>query len=282
MWERGYLFNCALVVVAVLLLGFVADIVVLGKLQERARQHAAFQKFRGELAAGTAPLGGTDATGHLLRPGTPMAWLQIPAIHMSKVVEEGTSPSVLMSGPGHRRDTPFPGQAGASYILGRVAAFGGPFSAIHGLKRGASIVVTTQEGTSRFKVTDVRHKGDPEPPALGPGQSRLTLETATGTPYLPSGVVLVDAKLQSGVLPSSDVGLAAGTLPAAEKPLGTSGSSLFPLVLLLEAALALSVGVVWSWHKWGKVQTWIVGVPLGLVISHFLYEQIALTLPNLT
>ena len=32
---------------------------------------------------------------------------------------EGTSSGTLMSGPGHRRDTPFPGQAGVSVIVGR-------------------------------------------------------------------------------------------------------------------------------------------------------------------
>ena len=281
-WERGYLFNAILAMVAIVLLVLVADVALVGGLQERARQSSEFQRFRLQIAEGTAPLGGVDGQGHRLRPGTPVALLEIPRLHAKLVVDEGTSAAVLMSGPGHRSDTPLPGQAGASYIFGRAGAFGGPFSGIHSLKKGDVLRVTTQQGPSTFNVIDVRQKGDLQPPPLTDGQSRLTLETATGTAYLPDGVLLVDAGLKSPVLASTQTGIAAGTLPANQKPLGTTGVEMWALVLLLEVALLFAVGVVWSWHRWGKAQTLIVGVPLGIVVVHLVGQQVALTLPNLT
>jgi LPXTG-site transpeptidase (sortase) family protein len=283
----SYPVSVALAVLAVILLSFVLYVAVFGGVEERAAQHAAFDKLRGELANGTGPLGQTDwqpgqtTNGRLLAAGTPVALLEIPAIHAHDVVVEGTSGSALMAGPGHRRDTVLPGQAGLSYILGRAAAYGGPFKRIHDLHKGDRIITTTQDGTSTFKVVDVRRAGDPEPPPLAAGKSRLVLETATGASFMPSGVLLVDADQVTKTLPSAPAGLSLGSLPADEKPLGTDTGTVWALVFWLEAVLILSVGMVWSWHRWGKVQTWIVFVPLAALVGYFLSRQVVLLLPNL-
>jgi LPXTG-site transpeptidase (sortase) family protein len=279
-----------LVSLAVLLLALVAYIGLISRFQERAAQHAAFDKFRAELAAGTAPLGQTDwkpgqttGNGRLLPIGTPVALLEIPAIHLHDVVLEGTSSAALMSGPGHRRDTPLPGQGGnPSYILGRAAAYGGPFAKVHDLRPGDAITVTTQDGVAKFKVIDVRRSGDPAPPPLATGHGRLTLETATGASFMPSSVLLVDAALTSPLLPSAPAGLPLGSLPADERPMASDTGSVWVLVFLLEAVLALAVAMVWSWFRWGRAQTWIVFVPLMALVGYFLSQQVALLLPNLT
>jgi sortase A len=43
----------------------------------------------------------------------------------------------------------------------------------------------------------------------------------------------------------------------------------------------LSLGAVWSWHRWGQVQTWIVFVPLVGVFGYYLADQVTRLLPNL-
>jgi hypothetical protein len=59
-----------------------------------------------------------DDGGRLVPTGTPTAVLEIPRLGVRGVVGVGTSSDALKSGPGHLRDSPMPGQAGASVILG--------------------------------------------------------------------------------------------------------------------------------------------------------------------
>src|SRR5262249_61335956 len=110
-----------------LVLGSVAAWRLRGSLRHTGDQRVAYARLRSDMANGIAPVGQTRSDGHLLAPGTPVAWLEIPQLDVHEVVFEGTSAGVLRSGPGHRRDTPLPGQAGVSVIFGRRAAFGGPF-----------------------------------------------------------------------------------------------------------------------------------------------------------
>jgi LPXTG-site transpeptidase (sortase) family protein len=274
-------FRVALVVLSAALLSMALFLVVFSRFEYSAAQHRAFDRLRGELAAATAPTGPIDASGRLLPLGTPVALLEIPAIHLREVVGEGTTSAVLMSGPGHRRDTPFPGQAGTTYIFGRAAAYGGPFRRLHELKPGARITITTGEGASTYKVIDVRRAGQPRPPSLGTNHGRVTLATATGAPFVPSGVVYVDADQVSPVLVSTGTGVPAGALPADERPMATETGALWVLVLWLEALIVAAVAMVWSWYRWGRAQTWIVFVPLTVLVGFFLSAQITRLLPNL-
>jgi hypothetical protein len=98
---------------------------------------------------------------------------------------------------------------------------------------------------------------------------------------MPSGVVLVDANLLSPLLPSGPSGLPLGALAADERAMSSDTGTLWALVLWLEVVLALSVAAVWSWHRWGRAQTWIVFVPLLGVVGYFLCQQVAFLLPNL-
>jgi LPXTG-site transpeptidase (sortase) family protein len=280
----NYLARVALLMVATLTLGWVLFLVVFGALEHQVRQARLYSHFRAALAAGTAPTGQADASGkHLLAMGTPVALLQIPSIHVHEVVGEGTTAEVLISGPGHRRDTPLPGQPGTSVIVGRQAAYGGPFRRIHQLKRGATIKVTVGFGTNQetFRVIDVRHAGDPRPPAVRPGSARLTLVTATGTPFLPHGLVYVDADLKSRVQPDSTRAITSPSqLMPSEVAGATDTSTLWVLVFWLQALLLVTIGAVWAWHRWGHAQTWIVFVPLLLVVGFFVSDQLTRLLPN--
>ena len=165
--------------VAALLLGFVLNLTVLSHLQHAVDQQQAGNVFREELAAGTAPVSEGDFDNVLLDSGTPVALLEITSIGVSEYVVEGTTSTELRIGPGHRRDTTLPGQAGVSVIMGRAAAYGGPFSRIQELAPGQTFVVRTGQGKFTYSVIGVRYAGDPAPPSPKAGESRLILGERT-------------------------------------------------------------------------------------------------------
>jgi len=268
----------ALIVLAVVSVGMVLQLTVISRLEERASQVSLLNSMRSQLALGTAPLGPIGTNGHLLPLGTPIAVLTIPSIGVHAALLEGTTSSVLTKGPGHFRDTVFPGGAGTSVLLGRAAAYGGPFGRITDLRPGQLITVVTQVGTSRFRVVRVRPAGATVRPAPA-GTARLTLGTASGSAFAPSGVVWVDADKIGAPLASTAPPAIA--LLAGEKPMATDTSTLWALFLWLEALAVLLAGAVWSWRRWGHAQTWIVFVAPMLVVWTFVADQIARLLPNL-
>ena len=270
--------RAALVVLAVVSVGMVVQLAVISPLEYRASQVSLLNSFRTEVALGTAPLGPVGPDHHLLPLGSPMALLTIPSLGVRAVVLEGTTASVLTKGPGHFRNTVFPGGAGTSVILGRAAAFGGPFGRIAQLRQGQLIVVSTQVGTSRFRVVRVRPAGA-RVLAGAPGAARLTLGTASGPSYAPSGVVWVDADKVGAPLAAAAVP-AVQLLPG-EQPLATDASTLWALLLWLEALAALLAGAVWAWRRWGKAQAWIVFAAPMLLVWTFIADQVVRLLPNL-
>lgn len=275
-----YLVRALLVGVALLTVGLLLQLVVVSALQQRSNQQQLFADFRLQLAEGTAPLGPVDIEGRALSLGSPVAYLEIPELDLRQVVVEGTTSGALVHGPGHRRDTVLPGQAGVSIIAGRRAAYGGPFAGIDGLEAGDEIRVTTGQGEFEYEVLGVRREGDqlPQPPRSGEG--RLVLATADGTPLLPNGVVRVDAELRSDTVPGARPLFTSASLPGAEDFLGGDTSSLWALALWLQALLVLALGAVWAWHRWGRAQAWIVFLPALLLVSVYVANQTAQLLPN--
>lgn len=270
----------ALLVLALLAVALALHITVISALQHQADQVEGFAELRSTLAEGTAPISAVGRDKRLLALGTPVALLEIPAIGLREVVREGTTPGVLASGPAHRRDTPLPGQRGTSEVFGRKAAYGGPFKRLDDLAVGDRIKVTTGQGVATFKVARFRVGGDPIP-ASAENAGRLTLVTASGTMFVPAGVRWVDADLVGQPFATPARAIAAGSLPDGEKPLGTDGSTVWALVLWLQALVAVTAGAVWSWMRWGRHQTWIVFGPLVVVVGLAVAGQVTRLLPNL-
>ncbi|MEV0183915.1 sortase [Streptomyces sp. NPDC050625] len=266
---------------AALLLGITAQLLLISGAQEHSAQHAAFDDLRKQLALGTAPVSQADQEGRLLAPGTPVALIEIPALGLSQVVLEGTDSSVMTDGPGHRRDTPLPGQAGTSVLMGRAAAYGAPFGHLADLAEGDTFTVTTGQGKAKYQVADVRRAGDPAPGALAPGKSRLVLVTATGPRFMPSGVLRVDADLVSAPFQTPAAVIRSGTLPQSEEPLARPSGVPWPLVMWLQALLLAAVAAVWAWHRWGRHQTWIVFAPVVAVLGLQVATRTTELLPNL-
>ncbi|WP_369248776.1 sortase [Streptomyces sp. R41] len=269
-----------LLTLAALLFGLTAQLLLLSGLQERAAQHAAFDELRAQLALGTAPVAQTDQQGDLLAPGTPVALIDIPAVHVRQVVLEGTDSAVLTDGPGHRRDTPLPGQAGTSVLLGRAAAYGGPFGRLDELATGETFTVTTGQGKAKYQVIGVRRAGDPAPATPATGKGRLVLVTATGPSFMPGGVLRVDADLVSAPAQTPAAVIRSGTLPEAEQPLARPSGVPWPLVMWLQALVAVAVAAAWAWHRWGRHQTWIVFAPVVAVLGLQVATRTTELLPN--
>lgn len=278
----GFAFaGVALCVLAALLFGFAANLTLLGNLQHARDQRTAYDELRRQLALGTAPVGQRTFDGKRLEPGAPVALLRIPALDLDEVVEEGTTSGVLMSGPGHRRDTPLPGQAGTSVVMGRQWGYGGPFNDLHHLVPGTAIELTTGQGTARYEVTAIRRAGDPLPPVLGQGRGRLTLITAEGPAYTPSGVLRVDADLVGDVQPNPPRPLAAGWIEGSEQALGRENSVWLSVFLWSLGLLAAALLTTWAHRAWGRWQTWIAGVPVLVALGLAVSGAAARLLPNL-
>ena len=141
--------------------------------------------------------------------------------------------------------------------------------------------MTTGQGEQQFTVLDVRRAGDPLPPALGAGQGRLVLITADGTPYIPDGVLRVDAQLTSPVQPGPGVALSAGDLSPAEQPMQGDPAAWIGVVLWGQAVLIAVLAMTWCRMRWGGWQTWVIGVPILGFLGLALANQILQLMPNL-
>jgi len=278
---RLQLIRAVLVLLIVISATMLIELVFISSFQHSAAQQRAFDRFRADLARGTAPIGPTDAENHELSIGTPVAYIEIPTIGVHQVVGEGSTPSALFTGPGHKRDTMLPGQIGTSVVFGRRASFGAPFARVGELRKGDLIRVTTGQGVFQFRVLGVRNEGDPVPAPPAAGTSRLTLATAAGTRFLPSGVVRVDADLDGDAVVGPARVISTKALRAEERAMASDSRTLWVLALWMQALIVLSLAGVWAWHRWGRAHAWVVFLPPLMLVGLFASGEAARLLPNL-
>ena len=271
----------ALILIGLVLIGFVVQAVGVSQLRHSRDQTLLYDQFRYSLADATAPVAQVDDKGKLYALGTPVALVSIPSIGVNEVVLEGTSSRVMLSGPGHRRDTALPGQAGSAVVMGRQGSYGGPFRHITALSKGDTITTTTGQGIATYTVDAVRFAGDPQPLAPDAGKGRLTLVTASGPTFLPDGVVRVDATLTSAPFVTPSAALLVGSLGDDEMALGSDDTGWLPLLLILELAAVAVIAFTIALRRWGRWHTWVVAVPVTIVIGCTLAEQVTVLLPNL-
>lgn len=278
---RQHVIRGAAVMLFVLTVSALIHLFVVSRVEHTASQQRLHDRFRGALATGTAPIGPLDGDGRPVAPGTPVAYLEIPAIHVKETVVEGSTSSNLYSGPGHRRDTPLPGQLGTSVLFGRRTLFAGPFAGLSRLKPGNEFTVTTGQGVFRYRVIGVRREGDPLPEARRAGTSRLQLATAGGSVFAPHGVLWVDADLVGDAVGGPSRLLTPATLPGEEQAGASDSRTLWALVLWLQLLLVAIIAALWSWRRWGRAETWIVFVPVLLLVSNLVWDEFFRLLPNL-
>lgn len=249
----------------------------LSGLQEARSQQLLYGDLRERLSAATQPIGG------VIQPGTPVALIEAARIGMRYVVVEGTSSGDLRVGPGHRRDTPLPGQPGASVLYGRAVAFGGPFQHIAELRPGDTVTVTTGQGTFDYKVDGARRAGDPLPEPLRSGTGRLTLVTAEGVSWragwAPDRAVYVDSTLQGSAQPAP-AGRPRG-LPDAEQAMRGDLGALVPTVMWLQLLAIAGGAAAWAQVRWDGPRTWLTCLPVILAAVWGATESAVQLLPNL-
>jgi sortase A len=277
-----------LLILAICALGFVVWLALFSKLHYDHAQHGAYDTLRYELAEGTAPTGPTEIVNpnaansptELVPFGAPVALLSIPQIGLRAVVLQGTTSSVLENGPGLLRDTPLPGQVGISVIMGRRAAYGGPFSKLASLAPGDAFTVVTGQTVAQYEVLDLRRGGDSSPPPPAAGQSRLILVTADGPPFAPSGLLYVDANLTSKPQPTPPMVLSSSDISPSENAMGTEPQAWLPIVLWGQLLLLVTLGLSWLRYAWGRWQTWLVAVPVLAYIVLSVGDEVTRLLPN--
>ncbi len=250
-------------------------------LQHRSAQQQLFAGFRSDLAQTVAPLGPYDLNGNPLSLGDPVAIIEIDDIGLRQVVVEGTTGGTLTHGPGHRRDTPFLGQAGVSIIAGRRAARRSLRPAASS-RRGRPPRSLPARASLDHEVIGVRKEGDPLPDPIRSGEGRpSSLFTAAGRPLLPSGV-RVDAELQSDPVPGARPLLSS----ALRRPTPRTSSAATPAA---SAARPAGSRPSWSWPSgWcgpgtagAGAKSWIVFTPALVLVSVYLAGQTTQLLPNL-
>jgi len=270
-------------VLSALLLGFVAHVTLVGSLQHARAQYSLYQQVRSDLALATAPLGQLDVNGELVAEGTPIGILSIDTddVHVDEVFVQGTTGAVLTAGPGHRRDTVMPGQAGTSILMARQATYGGPFGYLSALEPGDEIEITTGQGVAKYEVIGVRREGELLPQPLEAGEGRLELITADGSPLLPSGVLHVDADLTSRVQDTPAPVMTEAVLNAAEFPMAGDPAGWLAALFWAQLLVAAALAVRWVRARWDTWQTWMIAVPVLLPLGAATSNAVMTLLPNL-
>lgn len=237
--------------------------------------------FKEQLALGTAPTGEVDFNNIVLKQGAPVAIMKIESLGISEVVVEGSDSGTLTLGVGHRRDTVMPGQVGTAVLMGRAAAYGGPLGQIQTLAKGTKITFITGQGESTYEVLGVRYEGDYSLPTLASGEGRLMLITARGAPFMPDGVVRLDAQLVSQAKPTGVVISNIFNLPKQEREMGFDLRFAWALVFALQLLLASILTAIWASTKFANRQVYLVFTPLILLSTVLVMDQVVKILPNL-
>ena len=188
--------RAALIMVFILSVTMLLQLTVIGGSQQSAAQERKFDEFRSQLATGTAPIGPTDNQNRAL--GDRCAD-RLPRDPRDRVASGGRRghhvERAVLRVPGTGATRCCPGQVGVQHH--------------HGTRRGVRRSVRGHR-PARGRRRDprdhrpgrVRVRGDRRAPGgrsgsctRGAGSSRLVLATADGRPYLPEGVLRVDADL---------------------------------------------------------------------------------------
>lgn len=275
------MFSSACMVLALVCGWVLLQVLVLGGVSQDRSQELLYGQFRGQLAAATAPTGALDYQGKPVQPGAPVALLSIPSLDLQQVVVSGTASGDLLAGPGHLRNTPLPGQAGVSVVMGRQSTYGAPFRHLAELVPGAKIVVRNAQGEVTYQVKGVRRAGDPLPAAPTGSGGLLTLVTAEGhgaLGALRAGSVLYVDAVTDQALP---VGALAGAVPSSEQAMARDTAALPVLVLVLAGLVALVLAVSVAHRRFRGVLVWVFAAPAAIALAWSATDQVVRLLPNL-
>jgi sortase A len=259
-----------LLVSAGILVGFIVFVVFLSSFPQAREQVGLQRHFKTLLGNAQASIGG------VIRPGTPVARIDIPALGVHQIVVEGTNADQLRKGPGHLPVSPLPGQIGNSVLAAHAIAYGGPFGDLRRLHDGDVIRTLTGQGSFTYRVTGHKAVG---PSDIGPMRAtpdnRLTMITASG--LLASHRYVVTASLvgnpqlappgRPNVVSGAETGLAGG---------GGAGPA---LALWLEALLVGIVVTAIAYRRLPRSSSYLITTPVLLGLLWLLYSTLGRLLP---
>src|SRR4051812_25440111 len=96
--------------------------------------------------------------------------VEVPKLHLSAVVFQGTGNSVLDKGVGHLDGSPLPGQGGNVVLAAHRDTF---FRGLRDIKKGDDVAVTTQMGSRTYRVESME--------VVNPDQTSVLNATAKPT-----------------------------------------------------------------------------------------------------
>jgi hypothetical protein len=74
----------------------------------------------------------------------------------------------------------------------------------------------------------------------------------------------------------------ANTLPLEHREMATDMTTLWALVFSLQFLLVVEIGAIWAYRRFGPRKAWIVGLPVGMLATLLVSDQLMRLLPNLT
>ena len=258
---------------ALLLAAGVVWALVIDPFSHAVTQRRAEETLRSDLNMAIVPVE-TPAVA-----GRPLAFLEIDAIGLRRVVMAGTTAEVLADGPGHLRTSRMPGQPGVSVILGRRTLAGGDFSDLENLSPGDRIRTTTGQGESVYEVVVVRTTTSTDARAFTAEGDALLLMTA-GSTFSSADRLVVEAELVSDPFPA---GRRIVQSPPSPGELGLDGSrSSVPALLAWSELWLLAAGLtVWLAARWRPRPTWILAAPVHLALASVVFEHVLVLLPSM-
>jgi len=102
--------------------------------------------------------------------GTPVGRVEIPKLHLSAVVFQGTSDGILAEGVGHLDASAFPGQAGNVVLAAHRDTF---FRSLRHIRKGDLVQVSTPYGVRTYAVDSTE--------VVKPTETSVMARTATPT-----------------------------------------------------------------------------------------------------
>jgi len=210
--------------------------------------------------------------------GEPVAFLVIPRLSVEQVVVQGTRADQLADGPGHFRNTVFPGQIGNSAIAGARVSKGAVFRHLDQLSPGDEIRAVTGQGSFVYEVTtvEVLTPGDADP--VQPSRdTRLTLVTSNPAFVARDELVVTAALRSQPVRPLA--GQRALAIDEGERN-GAPGAGALARFLVWTQLLILAVIAARRLYaRWAAWPTWLISTPVLLLLCILSFEALAGLLP---
>ncbi len=264
----GRLLGWGLILPGVLLLAFALFVVGISRFQADRAQDLLYGDITRDLGLAVVPVSGTPA------PGTPLGVLSIDEIGMRQVFVQGSTSEETAVGPGLRRGSVLPGQAGNATLVGRRATFGAPFRHLDELSVGDKIKVTTGQGVFHY-VVDLVRTSNQAASTIPSVASRLTMVTADPA-LTPSRQLVVSAALKGDAQPAS---FGSQVVPDDAPGEGTR-SRTGVLVLWAFVLVGTAVAATAASLRFRKRIVWVGALPLVVAVLWHVYENLALLLPN--